>query len=69
MRRLRDPQLLEEDLRHLLVPVLSGVDDDLVDSSLPERGREGSRLDELGPVPDHGEDAHPPLHYGVPAGR
>ena len=31
------PELVDEDLRQLVVPVLPGVDDDLVDPSLPER--------------------------------
>ena len=58
VRGLRQPQLLEEDLRELGVPVLAGVDDDLVDARLAERHRERGRLDELRPVADDGQDAH-----------
>ena len=38
--RLREPELLEEDLRQLAVVVLAGVQHDLVDSPLPQRERE-----------------------------
>ena len=56
VRRLREAELVEEDLRHLGVPVLPRVQHDLVDPRLAERHRERRRLDELGPVPDDGED-------------
>ena len=52
VRGLGIPELLEEDLRHLGVPVLPRVDDDLVDAGVPQRRRERRRLDELGPVSD-----------------
>ena len=60
--RLRDAQLVEEDLRHRGVPVLARVQDDLVDPRRAERHRERRRLDELGPVPDHGEDFRHPRY-------
>ena len=58
VRGLREPELLEEDLRELGVPMLAGVDDDFLDPRLAERHRERRRLDELRPVPYDGEDAH-----------
>ena len=58
VRRLVEPELVDEDLRQLVVPVLSRVDDDLVDPRLPERDRERRRLDELRAVADDGEHAH-----------
>ena len=58
VRGLRQPELLEEDLRELVVPMLAGVDDDFLDLRLAERHRERRRLDELRPVPYDGEDAH-----------
>ncbi len=53
---LRDAELVEEDLRHARVPVLPGVQHDLVDPALPQRQGERGGLDELGAVPDHRED-------------
>ncbi len=58
VRGLGQAELLEEDPRELVVPVLAGVDDDLVDPRLAQRHRERGRLDELRPVADDGEDAH-----------
>ena len=56
--RLRQVELLEEHLRELAVPVLAGVEDDLLDPALAQRDRERPRLHELRPVPDDGEDLH-----------
>ena len=58
VRRLGERELLEEDGRELVVPVLTGVDDDLVEARLAQRDGEGRRLDELRPVADDGEDLH-----------
>ncbi len=58
VRRLRQPQLLEEDLGQLAVPVLAGVQRHLVDAGLPQRHGERARLDELRPVADHRENLH-----------
>ena len=58
VRRLGQAELLEEDLRELVVPVLARVDDDLVDPRLPQRDGERRGLDELRPVADDGEEAH-----------
>src|SRR5207244_6905753 len=58
VRGLREPELVEEDLRQLPVPVLAGVEHDLVEAALAERDRERRRFDELRPVPDNGEDLH-----------
>ncbi len=56
--RLAESELVEEDLRELRVVVLSGVDDDFVDSTLAQRHRKRCGLDELRTVPDDGEDLH-----------
>ena len=54
----RDPKLVEEDVGHGRIVVLTGVDDDVVDRQtapelkLVERANEGRHLDELGPCPD-----------------
>ena len=56
--RLREAELVEEDLRHDVVPVLPGVEHDLVDPRFAQRGRERRGLDELRAVPDDGEDLH-----------
>ncbi len=58
VRRLRQPQLLEEDLGQLAVPVLAGVQRHLVDAGLPQRHGERAGLDELRPVADHRENLH-----------
>jgi hypothetical protein len=55
---LRQPELLEEDLRELGVPVLARVDDDLVDVRLAERHESGADLTNCGRLPDDGQDAH-----------
>ena len=55
---LREPELVEEDLRQLRVVVLARVEDALVDPRLAKRERERSRLDELRAVPDDGEHLH-----------
>ncbi len=57
--RLAEAQLVEEDLRHLGVPVLARVQDDLLDSRVPQRQGKRSRLDELRAVADDREDLHP----------
>ncbi len=56
--RFREAELRDEDLGHRVVPVLPGVQHDLLDLRLAERGRERCRLDELRPVSDDGEDLH-----------
>ena len=58
MGRLVQPELVDEDLRQLVVPVLPRVHDDLVDRRLSERHGERRRLDELRAVADDGEHAH-----------
>ena len=58
MRRLVEPELVDEHLGELLVPVLARMDDDLVDPGLAERDRERRGLDELRAVPDDREHAH-----------
>ena len=55
---LRQAELVEEDLRELVVPVLPRVDDHLVDPRRAQRLGERRRLDELRPVADDGEDLH-----------
>jgi len=52
-----EAELVEEDLRELVVVVLAGVEDDLV-RSVSQREREGSRLYELGAVADDRKDSH-----------
>jgi len=49
--RLRDTELFEEHIRHLVVVVLPGVNEDLL-VALAERPAHGSGLDELGTRPD-----------------
>ncbi len=56
--RLRQPELLVEDVGEVGVPVLPGVEADLLDPRRRERGRERAGLDELRPVADDGEDFH-----------
>ena len=56
--RLRQPELLVEDVGEFGVPVLPGVEADLLDPGVGERGRERAGLDELRPVADDGEDLH-----------
>ncbi len=57
--RFGQSELVEEDLGELAIVVLAGMDDDLLHAGIPERDRERSRLDELRPVSDNREDAHP----------
>jgi len=61
----RDVELLKEDLRHVGVEVLAGVDDDLADGRvLPRRvaltngAADRGGFDELGTGADDGEDLH-----------
>jgi hypothetical protein len=54
---LAQPELLAEDAGELVVVVLTGVGDDQLDV-LDELGMQRSRLDELGPRPGDGEQAH-----------
>jgi hypothetical protein len=56
--RLGEAELVEEDLRERVVPVLPCVEHDLVDARILEGGRERRGFDELGAVPDDGEDLH-----------
>ena len=56
--RLRQVELVEEDLRELAVLVLAGVQDDLLDPAVAQRDRERRRLHELRPVADDGEGPH-----------
>ena len=56
--RLREPELLEEHLRQLAIPVLARVQHHLVEPRLAQRDGERPRLDELRAVADDGEDLH-----------
>ena len=47
-----------EDVGELRVPVLPGVEADLLDPRRGERSRERARLDELRTVTDDGQDLH-----------
>jgi len=58
VRGLVQPELVDEDLRQLVVPVLTRVDDDLVDPCLAKRHGQRRRLDELWTVADDGQNAH-----------
>ncbi len=58
VRRLGQPELLEEDVRQLAVVVLAGVHHDLFVTGLTQCFRQRRRLDELRPVADDGQDAH-----------
>ncbi len=53
----RDPELLDEDRRELVVVVLAGVDEVLL-VLLAQEARDGRGLDELRPVSDDGDDLH-----------
>jgi hypothetical protein len=57
--RLRQRELRVEDVGECGIPVLAGVETDLFDPGLAERGRDGTGLDELRAVADDGEDFHP----------
>ncbi len=56
--RLGQPELVVEDVGELRIPVLAGVEADLLDPCGAQGGGDGTRLDELRPVPDDGEDIH-----------
>ena len=51
MPRLAEPELLEEDLRHRGVPVLSGVHDDLLDPGRASAAESGADLMNCGRLP------------------
>ncbi len=55
---LGEPELVDEDLRELVVLVLARVDDDLVDPARAERLGERRGLDELRPVAHDRDDLH-----------
>ncbi len=67
MLGLVEAELVDEDLRELVVPVLPGVDNDLVDPGIAQRDGERRRLDELRPVADDGQDAHRASLRGSPS--
>jgi hypothetical protein len=54
----RDPQLLEERVRHARIVVLAGVDDHVLDSALHELAVDGSELHEVRAGAHHGENPH-----------
>ncbi len=54
----RDPQLLEERVRHTGVVVLAGVDDHVLYAPLHQRAIDGGELHEVRAGADDGEDAH-----------
>ena len=56
--RLGESELVEEDLRHDVVPVLARVEHDLVDPRFAQCSGERRCLDELRAVADDGEDLH-----------
>ena len=58
-----EPELVEEDLRELVIVVLPGVKNDFLDTRVAQRNRQRRRLDELRPVSNDGEHAHRGLHY------
>ena len=58
---LGDAQLVEEDLRHVGVVVLAGVEDGLLDlrrEKVAHRTADGGGFDDLGACPDDGEYLH-----------
>src|SRR5437870_2965752 len=55
---LRQLELLVEDVGELGIPVLAGVEADLLDARVAQRGAHGTGLDELRTVPDDREDLH-----------
>src|SRR5581483_5566034 len=55
---LRQPELLVEDVRESGIPVLPGVETDLLDARVAQRGADRARLDELRTVADDGQDFH-----------
>ena len=56
--RLGQPELRVEDVGELRIPVLAGVETDLLDPGLAQRGGDRTGLDELRTVADDGEDLH-----------
>ena len=54
---VRISEVVEEDLVQLVVVVLPGVDDDVVDVAV-ERGHHARQADDLGPGADNGGDFH-----------
>ena len=58
VRRLRELELVEEDLRQLRVVVLARVQHDLLDTCVAKRERERRRLHELRAVAHDGEHLH-----------
>src|SRR5439155_2800176 len=60
---LGDLELGEEALRQQRVVVLTGVNDDVLDTPVgPEGAGHGRELDEVGPSPHDGDDAHQAPH-------
>ena len=53
-----DPQIGKEHIGEQRIVVLAGVDDPVIDSSLPKGAVDWRELDELGPGPDDGHYAH-----------
>ena len=56
--RLGQPELRVEDVGQLRIPVLAGVEADLLDAGLVQRGADRAGLDELRAVADDAEDLH-----------
>ena len=56
--RLGQRELVVEDVGELRIPVLAGVESDLLDAGFAESSAQRARLDELGTVPHHGQDFH-----------
>ena len=56
--RVTDPELLEEDGRHLVVVVLAGVDEDMLElvAAALELGRDRRDLHHVRARADHGQD-------------
>ena len=50
-----ESQLVEEDLRQAIIPVLAGVDEDMVEGGV-EAGKGARQPDDLWPRPDNGHD-------------
>ena len=67
--RLRQAELVEENLRELGVVVLPRMQDDFLDSLLAKSDRERSRLHELGTVSDDGENFQDAGTLGAASGR
>jgi hypothetical protein len=56
--RLGQSELRVEDVGKLRIPVLAGVEADLLDAGLAQRGADRTGLDELRAVADNGQDFH-----------